>query len=264
MERLLLFLTLGAYGVAIYDQVRLLHKEEMARRAAFSTYLAFSLQTLALLARMIAERGFPGGTLYGWILFFTWLAATLYLIGQKGAFRNGGIFLLPILASFLLVAVLLPEKAAARPSPEGLWLWVHLSAITLSYAAMTFAALTALMYMHEEQSLRWKIFGAFYRRFPPLATLDVWTRRALLFGWITLTAGMVAGSLWAKIVWGSFWNWNPKEVWTLLDWGLFSMALGGWGYLTGRKKVFLVLVAYAVALLNVFGVDLLSGPHRYF
>ncbi len=264
MELSLLLLTIGAYGLAIYYQVRLLHAEELSRWAGFFTYLAFSLQTLALLEKTIAERGFPGGTLYGWILFFTWLAALVYLVGQKGALRNGGIFLLPILASFLLVALLLPDKAAASPSPEGVWLWVHLSSITLSYAALTFAALTALMYMHEEQALKWKMFGAFYRRFPPLAELDVWTRRALWFGWVTLTVGIAAGSIWGKIVWGSFWDWNLKEVWTLLDWVLFAMALGGWGYLTGRKKVFLVMLAYVVLLVNVFGIDILAGPHRYF
>jgi ABC-type transport system involved in cytochrome c biogenesis permease subunit len=40
-------------------------------------------------------------------------------------------------------------------------------------------------------------------------------------GFPLLTIGLVLGAVWGKIAWGDYWNWDPKELWSLASWLLF-------------------------------------------
>ncbi len=40
--------------------------------------------------------------------------------------------------------------------------------------------------------------------------------RTAHWGKLCLAAGIVTGGLWAERAWGRFWDWDPKEVWTLI------------------------------------------------
>ncbi|MBQ3658601.1 MAG: cytochrome c biogenesis protein CcsA [Bacteroidales bacterium] len=33
-----------------------------------------------------------------------------------------------------------------------------------------------------------------------------------------LTFGMLFGALWAKVAWGDYWGWDPKETWAAITW----------------------------------------------
>ena len=37
-------------------------------------------------------------------------------------------------------------------------------------------------------------------------------------GFPLLTAGLVLGAWWGKTAWGDYWNWDPKELWSLATW----------------------------------------------
>ena len=38
------------------------------------------------------------------------------------------------------------------------------------------------------------------------------------------TIGLITGMIYAKAIWGRFWGWDPKEVWSAITW-LFYAAL---------------------------------------
>jgi ABC-type transport system involved in cytochrome c biogenesis permease subunit len=42
--------------------------------------------------------------------------------------------------------------------------------------------------------------------------------RMALLGFPLLTLGLVLGSWWGKVAWGDYWNWDPKELWSLVSW----------------------------------------------
>lgn len=99
-----------------------------------------------------------------------------------------------------------------------------------------------------------------------------WVRPWVLFTWITLTAGVTLGGLWAyyELGWGGWWYWDPVENAALMPWllstGLLhtlkateqSQTLYRWG-------VVLTLCAFFFSLLGTFLVrsGILSSVHSF-
>jgi ABC-type transport system involved in cytochrome c biogenesis permease subunit len=42
--------------------------------------------------------------------------------------------------------------------------------------------------------------------------------RLVRLGFPLLTLGLVLGAWWGKLAWGDYWNWDPKELWSLATW----------------------------------------------
>lgn len=81
-------------------------------------------------------------------------------------------------------AVLAKELVPALQSPL---LVPHVGAYLVSYAILIFAA-----------------FGIGVRYVP--------------FGFFMMTLALVLGALWGKICWGDWWQYDPKEMWSLATW----------------------------------------------
>ncbi|MBO5940547.1 MAG: cytochrome c biogenesis protein CcsA [Kiritimatiellae bacterium] len=47
-------------------------------------------------------------------------------------------------------------------------------------------------------------------------------RRFVPFGFFLMTAALVLGALWGKICWGDWWQYDPKEMWSLATWLTFA------------------------------------------
>ena len=84
----------------------------------------------------------------------------------------------------IMRAVLRPEPMPALQSPL---MAPHVAAYAASYLIMIFAA-----------------FGI--------------GRRVLPVGFFLMTLGLVLGAVWGKICWGDFWQYDPKEMWSLVTW----------------------------------------------
>ena len=97
--------------------------------------------------------------------------------------------------------------------------------------------------------------------------LDEICYRSVLIGYPIFTLGaLIFGMIWAQIAWGSFWSWDPKEVWALVSWLFYSAFLHlrlsrNW---QGEKSAWLVIVGFGLIMFNlVFVNSLLSGLHSY-
>ena len=44
---------------------------------------------------------------------------------------------------------------------------------------------------------------------------EKWRRRLVLGAWAMVAAGLVTGMVWSQVAFGVYWNWDPKEMWTL-------------------------------------------------
>jgi ABC-type transport system involved in cytochrome c biogenesis permease subunit len=47
---------------------------------------------------------------------------------------------------------------------------------------------------------------------------DAASRQTAAVGFVLLTVGLLLGSLWGKICWGHYWQFDPKEMWSLATW----------------------------------------------
>jgi cytochrome c-type biogenesis protein CcsB len=226
------------------------------------------LQAGLLVSRGLVFKSFAVSNLYESLNFFAWIIATVYIISE---FRQkqwtDGVFVLPLVVSLTAYAATL--NSDIKPIPAVLkspWMAVHVTLCFLSYACFTLAFCFAFMYIWQEKELKSRKLDGFFFRLPALEFLDRLGYRAVIFGFIFLSLGIVSGSIWAQKAWGVFWNWDPKETWSLVMWLLYLVYLhgrlmSGW---RGKKSAFLAMIGFAVMLFTYLGVSfLLPGLHSY-
>jgi ABC-type transport system involved in cytochrome c biogenesis permease subunit len=86
-------------------------------------------------------------------------------------------------------------------------------------------------------------------------------------GYPIFTMGaLVFGAVWAEQTWGSWWSWDPKEVWALVTWLVYTLYLHL--RLTRKRSdalpSILAVGGFLCALFTFFGVNyLLPSLHAY-
>ena len=178
-----------------------------------------------------------------------------------------GAFVAPLAFAFSIFAAILPgEVRALAPALNSYWLPIHVILLFFGNAVFAVAFGAAIMYLLMEKELKRKKLGAIFKRLPSLDVLDDINYRCLTIGFPLLTLGIITGSIWAEYAWGSYWSWDPKEVWSLITWMLYAALLHfrmtvGW---RGRKAAIFAIVGFCAILFTFLGVNLLlSGLHTY-
>ena len=82
-----------------------------------------------------------------------------------------------------------------------------------------------------------------------------------------LAAGIFIGAIWANVSWGTYWSWDPKEVWALITLLIYAMPLFPNVFTSFQKPVFFHIygiIAILSVVITYFGVNLiLGGVHSY-
>lgn len=84
---------------------------------------------------------------------------------------------------------------------------------------------------------------------------------------LCLGIGIFIGAVWANVSWGSYWAWDPKEVWALVTFMLYGMAFHVESLPCFRDPYFFhwfLIVSFSAILMTYFGVNyVLGGMHSY-
>lgn len=231
--------------------------------ALTSTLIAFSLNSMGLLLRIIIMQRAPVSNIYETFIFIAWAIALIGLIVYLIEKNIIGI-LLSAISGFLLL--LISFKFAAEGDTmqaliavlnSNFWLSTHVIAITLGYAGVFAAGIIGHVYII--QALRKTDTKV-------LSKTKSYLLGILGFGLVMSFLGTLLGGIWADQSWGRFWGWDPKEngallivLWTAL---LFHARLSGF-----IKDIGLSLGAVfgcIVVMLSWLGVNLLGvGLHSY-
>lgn len=122
------------------------------------------------------------------------------------------------------------------------------------------------MYLIQEWELKSKRLGYFFTRLPSLDALDQLNSHCLTTGFAFLTLGIVSGSIWARQAWGSYWQWDPKEVWSIITWFIYLIQFHqritvGW---RGRRAAVMAIIGFCAVIFTLWGVTfLIGGEHDY-
>ena len=169
---------------------------------------------------------------------------------------------------FLMVGVLI-LYTPVEPLTEALhsyWLVIHVFAASLATGAFTLGGIASIIYLvkrrYPDSTSGWM------SRVPTLASLDRTAYRIHAFGFVLWTfAVLITGPIWAHQAWGSYWNWDPKEVWAFITWVVYAgylhaRATAGW---KGRNAAILALVGLATLWFNFIGINYFSttSQHSY-
>ncbi|MDO8729934.1 MAG: cytochrome c biogenesis protein CcsA [Candidatus Omnitrophota bacterium] len=142
----------------------------------------------------------------------------------------------------------------------------HVFIIFASYAAFVLALLTGVLFLAQESRLKRKDPTLLASHVVPLEVLDRINLYAVVAGFTLFSAGMLTGSRLARLEWGSYFNGDPKELWSLVTWGAYAavLALRLTRGLRGRRVVFLSVMSFALLAFTFFGVNYLTGTRHAF
>lgn len=262
-----------AASAALYTLAGVLHLFHMARRhfeflARWATRAAWVVHSLGLIALVIHTGRAPIHEYFEFGYLFTWVLMTAYIILEVARENQAaGAFLVPAIAVLQVIVVALPKTSDLHPIanyPASLVGW-HIGVTMLGYGFFFGSFVAGALYLLQERNLRNKRWGPLYYRMPSLEALDIWSGRFVYVGFPLLTLGMGAGLFFAHVTWSSFWQADPKVLFTVFVWLVYGgyllmRKLGGWG---GRKAAWWSVVGVVGLLINYFVINVLSQTHRF-
>lgn len=237
---------------------RLLQAASAAMLAAgFALRWRFYVQSMdaGLLASL------PVSTLYESALFAVLMLLLLLLALRRQL--GSGLFqaALTLLGAAVILALGFSSRISTKPvlflpSLKSGWLAAHVSLSFVAYAMYALAAALGIRFLIQEKR----------RAKPSRSGLQL--AKLLIFNatLIFTVGGLIFGAVWAKMSWGRFWAWDPKETWAFIAWCLY-LALIHFdlrGKLSARAFAGAAAAAFLVVLFTYLGVNLLfAGLHSY-
>jgi cytochrome c-type biogenesis protein CcsB len=243
-------------------------KENLAKTGFGTALIGLILHTVALVLRTIESGHAPFTNMYESLSFLAWSAILAYIIIEwRFRIRRAGPYFMLIVIALMALASspLMPKEANPLvPALQSYWLWLHVSVTLLGEAFFAVAFVTSIMHLaadSKEKKANAKKSGISSEK------LDSISYRCIAIGFPLFTlGGLIFGMIWAYYAWGSYWSWDPKEVWSLITWFVFALYLHtrivmGW---KGRRSAVVAILGFMAALFTYFGVNyLLAGLHSY-
>ncbi|MCX6559872.1 MAG: cytochrome c biogenesis protein [Candidatus Aminicenantes bacterium] len=259
-ESTLFAAALAVYAAAAFFYLAFLFgKKEGPAKTGFALAVAgLVLHTGALVIRTFESGHAPFTNMYESLSFMAWASILAYvLISLRFRIPRVGPYILLIVIGLMALASspLMPKEATPLvPALQSYWLWLHVSVTLLGEAFFAVAFITSLMYLTAKEPEKKE-------------RMDSVSYRCVTVGFPLFTlGGLVFGMVWAQKAWGTYWSWDPKEVWSLITWFVFALYLHtrivmGW---KGRRSAFIAIIGFLAALFTYFGVNyLLAGLHSY-
>ena len=222
--------------------------------------LAFVLHTTYIVMRWIGTAFIPSANIYSSLSFVAWVVSGAYLAFQtKTKTRVLGAFVSPTVLVMLITASAgLMGGASLPPALHGPWVSIHVVFLLTGGALFVLACLTGAMYLLQDNLIKKKKVGGISGLLPSLQDLDRINHICIIWGFPLLTFGIIAGSVWARIVWGTSWHWGPKQICTAVSWVIYAVLIHqrliiGW---KGRKAAFLSIIGFAGFLFASLGVNI--------
>jgi ABC-type uncharacterized transport system permease subunit len=193
----------------------------------------------------------------------------LIALGSLGVATLGrtgplGLVLVPVAAAVAAAA----QAAGVRPDGEamlfrGPWFVLHVVLAMLGYAALAVSFAAGLMYLLQFRELKGRRFGAIFRFFPPLETLDRIGRLALMAGLPLLSAALLVGWAWTERFQHPMAIGNPKIVLGVISWLVFVVALAvrAGGSRQARRGALVSVVGFAVVVISYVVLRVGSSTH---
>ncbi|MGV1007932.1 MAG: c-type cytochrome biogenesis protein CcsB [Dermatophilaceae bacterium] len=251
--------------------------EQPSARARRLGGIAMSMTWLAtlLLAASVVQRGVsvmraPWGNMFEFVTTSALCAVVAYLLlARRFRWEWLGIFVVgPVLLTLgLALLAFYTEAAELMPALKDVWLLIHVTVAVLAVALFTIAFSVGIVYLVKLRREAQPTSGrTFVESLPSAAALERTAYGLNMVGFILWTFTLVAGAIWAQRAWGSYWTWDPKEVWTFVVWVVYAAymharATAGW---EPRKATWIALAGFVTIIINFTVVNLyFVGQHSY-
>lgn len=259
----LILLSTGGFIVYIIKQ-----KKKIFRWSFNILFAAFVFHTFSLAHQYYTLGIAPAIGLKSTLSFFSWCIVGVYLLFHlRFGLMVLGSFIAPLAAVLMIISSAIPGmEIVVRPLLKSAWLSVHVGTIFIGDGMFAITFMASIMYLIQERQIKKKRRGSFYNRLPSLETLDSINHYSLMYGFPFLTLGMITGAIYAQYALGSYWRWDPKEVWSLITWLAYAVLLHerltvGW---RGRRAAVMSIICFLILIFTFLGGSIwLSDYHSF-
>ena len=238
-----LFVLVGALGFVFMRTRRAAPQEAVAHPAATPWgRLAWGLYALAFAGTvaMLVHRGLATGhppmqNLYEFLMCAAALLPVLTFFARR---ERHALLVDALLLALVLIPVAFVMDGRVRrlmPALQSPFFVPHVGAYVLGYILLVRAALGT-------------------------------GRRLAALGFLLLTVGLVLGAAWGKVCWGHWWQFDPKEMWSLATWFVYAAYFHLRPRLSPRAERACLVAGAVMILLTLTWINLsrfFTGMHSY-
>ncbi|AJE02477.1 cytochrome c biogenesis protein CcsA [Geobacter pickeringii] len=256
-ELVFFWVAVTLYGVSTFSYIfgLIASQEKLFTFGLFSALAGFVPHVIVIAIRWAATGISPFISISESLILGMFMTVLLFLILQFSTkkVRPLGVLVMPV--TFVLMGwagTLMKEVASSlAPALQSGWIWVHIVGASGGFASVLIAAGLGLLYLLKERNP-----GGALAKLPDLKGLDNLSYRFVAGGFILYGMMMVSGCFWANQVKGTYWNWDPVEVWSLVSWLIYGIYLHlrvtfGW---RGKKLAWYALVALLAMIVSYWGI----------
>lgn len=238
----------------------------MRRIGAWLAIAAFLCQTLILVFGF--HKLMPAGLSLG---AYLQLVAWFFLLCGIGAWqrlRQDAILLFAAPLGFILFLFSAPWLNLPIHLPPSLstpFYALHIGSLFLSLGLLALAFMAGIIFLFLEWRIKTKKnMKGIWEDMPALSMLDKLNAFCCAAAFPLYTIGLIAGLVWSRPVFGSAFSGDPKEVVSILVWGLLGLLfhnriIGGW---RGRKPAMLAMIIFVLSLFSIIFVNLFLSTHH--
>jgi len=230
------------------------------RRVGMACFITgFALAATGVLTRWVQVGHVPLQNLFEVFLALGVLPLPLALVSRRGLRVGGDAADALVAAAVLFPAgfVFAEHVRPLMPALQSPLFGPHVAAYVTAYVIMTKAAIQAACQL--------------IARTPEagMVALDEAVDRMVRLGFPFLTTGLILGAVWGRLAWGHWWNWDPKEMWSLATWLIFALHFHVRAALrnrTPRLPAAIVLIGFLFIVITLLWANLsrlFAGLHSY-
>ncbi len=232
----------------------------VARAATWVLAGAFGFHTAYIIIRWVHSGYSPVVNSFEALSFIAWAVSGVYLAFQaRTRTRVLGAFVAP-LALLLSIASSAGVIGAVHihDTLKASWVTIHVVCSLVGGAFFALACCSSIMYLVQDNLIRKRRIDSLNRFLPPLRDLDRINHISAVWGFLLLTLGIIAGAVWARTVWGSHLQSDPKQIATLVSWIMCALLVHqrlaiGW---KGKRAALLSIGAFVILLFAFVGVNM--------
>jgi ABC-type transport system involved in cytochrome c biogenesis permease subunit len=226
----------------------------VGKAATLLTFAGLLVHSAGFIARWIESYQAGMGHLpirgpYECLTFSACMVVLFYLaIELKIKSKTFGIFIMPV-AFLIMVYATMSTRITKQilPMPEvlqGNYINYHLSSCFIGYAAFAVSFVASIVFLFKS--------GDNSTAHLSRSTLDDINYKMIAIGFVMYSILIVTGMLRSKIIWGSYWQWDQVQTWSLIAWLVYAVLLHGrftWKW-SGTLTAILSIIGFGFSIIS--------------
>lgn len=256
-ENVLFWVAVSLYGLSTFTYILgfIARAEKLLLAGLISGAAGFLPHTLSIAVRWGTGGATPFISIAESISLGMWVSVLFFLVVQAATrkVRLLGVLVMPVAFAMMGWAGTLRTAPSSQLAPalQSGWLWVHIIGASTGFSAVLIAAGLGLLFLLKDGRS-----GGLLDKLPTVDVIDELSYRFVAGGFTLYGVMIVSGAFWANQAKGSYWGWDPVEVWSLISWLIYGIYLHlritfGW---RGKRLAIYALAAMVAMIVSYWGI----------